>query len=106
MTVSELAVELRPKRNTVPRAAAFAAIAVAIVFALSRKFDLQVVADVFTRANPLYVLAALLANLFSVGGQGAHLEGRVRRHAAGRGRGAASTPACATSCRRSSSASS
>jgi len=38
----------------------------AIVFALSRRFDLQVVADVFTRANPLYVLAALLANLLSV----------------------------------------
>jgi peptidoglycan-N-acetylglucosamine deacetylase len=66
VTVSELAEELRPKRNTMPRAAAFTAIAVAIVFALSRKFDLQVVADVFTRANPLYVLAALLANLASV----------------------------------------
>ncbi len=66
VTVSELAEELRPRRNTVPRAAAFTAIAVAIVFALSRKFDLQVVADVFTRANPLYVLAALVANLFSV----------------------------------------
>jgi uncharacterized protein (TIRG00374 family) len=67
VTVSELAEELRPKRNTVPRAAAFTAIAVAIVFALSRKFDLQVVADVFTRANPVYVGAALLANLASVG---------------------------------------
>jgi peptidoglycan-N-acetylglucosamine deacetylase len=66
VTVSELAEELRPRRNTVPRAAAFAAIAIAIVFALSRKFDLQVVADVFTRANPLYVLAALFANLGSV----------------------------------------
>jgi uncharacterized membrane protein YbhN (UPF0104 family) len=48
VTVSELAEELRPKRHTIPRAAAFTAIAIAIVFALSRKFDLQVVADVFT----------------------------------------------------------
>jgi uncharacterized protein (TIRG00374 family) len=66
VTVSELAEDLQPNRRLVPKAAAFGAIVVAIVFALSRKFDLQVVVDVFTRANPLYVLAALLANLGSV----------------------------------------
>jgi peptidoglycan-N-acetylglucosamine deacetylase len=67
VTVSELAQDLKPNRRLVPKAAAFGAVVVAIVFALSRKFDLQVVVDVFTRANPLYVLAALLANLASVG---------------------------------------
>ncbi len=66
VTVSELAEDLTPHRHRVPKAAAFGAIAIAIVFALSRKFDLQVVADVFTKANPLYVLAALFANLVSV----------------------------------------
>ncbi len=66
VTVSELAEDMRPNRRLVPKAAAFGAIVIAIVFALSRKFDLQVVLDVFTRANPLYVLAALLANLASV----------------------------------------
>ncbi|HEY3764019.1 MAG TPA: flippase-like domain-containing protein [Gaiellales bacterium] len=66
VTVSELAEDMRPNRRLVPKAAAFGAIVVAIVFALSRKFDLQVVLDVFTRANPLYVLAALVANLASV----------------------------------------
>jgi uncharacterized protein (TIRG00374 family) len=67
VTVSELAEDLQPNRHRIPKAVAFGAIAVAIVFALSRKFDLQVVADVFTKANPAYVLAALLANLISVG---------------------------------------
>jgi uncharacterized protein (TIRG00374 family) len=66
VTVSELADNLRQHRRRLPQAAAFGAVVVAIVFALSRRFDLQVVADVFTRANPLYVLAALLANLLSV----------------------------------------
>ena len=66
VTVSELAEDLQPKRHRIPKAAAFGAITVAIVFALSRKFDLQVVADVFTKANPLYVLGALFANLVSV----------------------------------------
>jgi peptidoglycan/xylan/chitin deacetylase (PgdA/CDA1 family)/uncharacterized membrane protein YbhN (UPF0104 family) len=66
VTVSELADHLRQPRRRVPQAAAFGAVVVAIVFALSRRFDLQVVADVFTRANPLYVLAALVANLVSV----------------------------------------
>jgi uncharacterized protein (TIRG00374 family) len=66
VTVSELAEELQPNRHRIPKAAAFGAVTVAIVFALSRKFDLQVVADVFTKANPLYVLGALLANLVSV----------------------------------------
>ncbi len=66
VTVSELAGDLRPNRRLIPKAAAFGAIAIAIVFALSRKFDIQVVIDVFTRASPLYVLAALLANLASV----------------------------------------
>ncbi len=66
VTVSELAEDLQPNRHRIPKAAAFGAITVAIVFALSRKFDLQVVADVFTKANPLYVLAALVANLVSV----------------------------------------
>jgi peptidoglycan-N-acetylglucosamine deacetylase len=66
VTVSELADHLRQRRRRVPQAAAFGAVVVAIVFALSRRFDLQVVADVFTRANPLYVLGALIANLVSV----------------------------------------
>ncbi len=66
VTVSELAEDLQPNRHRIPKAAAFGAITVAIVFALSRKFDLQVVADVFTKANPLYVLGALVANLVSV----------------------------------------
>ncbi len=66
VTVSELAAELRPRRRRVPQAAAFGAIVIAIVFALSRRFDLHVVADVFTRADPLDVLGALIANLVSV----------------------------------------
>jgi peptidoglycan-N-acetylglucosamine deacetylase len=66
VTVSELAAELRPTRRLVPRAAAFGAVLIAVGVALSQKFDLQVVADVFTRANPVYVLGALLANLVSV----------------------------------------
>jgi uncharacterized protein (TIRG00374 family) len=66
VTVSELAEDLQPNRHRIPKAAAFGAVTVAIVFALSRKFDLQVVADVFTKAKPLYVLGALFANLISV----------------------------------------
>jgi uncharacterized protein (TIRG00374 family) len=67
VTVSELAEDLRPRRHTVSKAALMGAAVVAIVFALSRKFDLQVVADVFTKANFAYVVAALIANLASVG---------------------------------------
>lgn len=66
VTVSELAQDLRPRRRTISKAAAFGVVVVAVVFALSRKFDLQVVANVFTKADPVYVLAALLANLASV----------------------------------------
>jgi peptidoglycan-N-acetylglucosamine deacetylase len=66
VTVSELAGHLQRRRRRVPQAAAFGAVVVAIVFALSRRFDLQVVADVFTRADPVYVLGALIANLVSV----------------------------------------
>ena len=71
-------------------------IVVAIVFALSRRFDLQVVADVFTRANPLYVLGGADRKPGLGGGQGAHVEGGVRRDP-GRGRRAAGRRrACAT----------
>jgi uncharacterized protein (TIRG00374 family) len=67
VTVSELAGELRPQRRTALKAAAFAAVIVALVLLVSQRYSLQVIADVFTEADPVFVLAALLANLGSIG---------------------------------------
>jgi peptidoglycan-N-acetylglucosamine deacetylase len=68
VTVSELATDLRPQqRRRLLRSAAMGVALVAIVFALSRKFSLGVVADVFTQASFEFVALAILANLVSVG---------------------------------------
>ena len=75
------------------------------MFALSRKFDLQVVADVFTKANPLYVLAALLANLVSVAAKALTWKAAFDAIPGDADDEPRPTSACATSCRRSSSAS-
>ena len=66
VTVSELASELRPARRRVLRGVAVAAVLVAVVFILSRRFSLGVLADVFTEARLGFVLLALIANLASV----------------------------------------
>jgi uncharacterized protein (TIRG00374 family) len=66
VTVSQLAGELRPQRRTALKAAAFAVVVVALVLLVSQRYSLQVIANVFTEADPVYVLAALLANLGSV----------------------------------------
>jgi peptidoglycan-N-acetylglucosamine deacetylase len=67
VTVSELASDLLPQRRRLLRSLAMGLALVAIVFALSRKFSLGVVADVFTQADFEFVALALLANLVSVG---------------------------------------
>ena len=66
VTVSQLAAELRPQRRTALKAAAFALVVIALVLLVSQRYSLQVIANVFTEADPVYVLAALLANLGSV----------------------------------------
>jgi peptidoglycan-N-acetylglucosamine deacetylase len=66
VTVSQLADELRPQRRTALKAAAFAAVVAALVLLVSQRYSLQVIANVFTEADPVFVLAALLANLGSV----------------------------------------
>jgi peptidoglycan-N-acetylglucosamine deacetylase len=66
VTVSQLASELRPHHRRALKGAIVAAVLVAIVFALSRRFSLGVVADVFTHAQLGLVLLALVANLASV----------------------------------------
>jgi len=67
VTVSELASDLQPQRRRLLRSLAMGVALVAIVFALSRKFSLGVVADVFTQADFEFVALALVANLVSVG---------------------------------------
>jgi uncharacterized protein (TIRG00374 family) len=66
VTVSQLAPELRPQRRTVLKAAGFALVIATLVLLISQRYSLQVIANVFTEANPVFVLAALLANLGSV----------------------------------------
>ncbi len=66
VTVSQLAQELRPQRRTALKAAAFAVVIAALVLLVSQRYSLQVIANVFTEADPVFVLAALLANLGSV----------------------------------------
>ncbi|HET7170578.1 MAG TPA: lysylphosphatidylglycerol synthase domain-containing protein [Gaiellales bacterium] len=66
VTVSQLAEELRPEKRTVLKAAGFALVVAALVLLVSQRYSLQVIADVFTEADPVFVLAALLANLGSV----------------------------------------
>ena len=67
VTISELANELRPHRRLALRAALVALAIAAGVFLLSTKLDLKAIAGVITDANPALVLAALAANLISVG---------------------------------------
>ncbi|MDX6544791.1 MAG: peptidoglycan-N-acetylglucosamine deacetylase [Gaiellales bacterium] len=67
VTISELANELRPRRRLALRAALVALAIAAGVFLLSTKLDLKAIAGVITDANPALVLAALAANLISVG---------------------------------------
>jgi peptidoglycan-N-acetylglucosamine deacetylase len=66
VTVSQLASELRPQRRTALKAAAFALVVAALVLLVSQRYSLQVIANVFTDVDPVYVLAALVANLGSV----------------------------------------
>ncbi len=67
VTISELAADLRPHRRLALRAAMVALAIAAGVFLLSTKLDLKAIAGVITDANPALVLAALTANLISVG---------------------------------------
>jgi phosphatidylinositol alpha-mannosyltransferase len=66
VTVSQLAEELRPERRMLLKAAGFAVVIAALVLLVSQRYSLQVIADVFTEADPVFVLAALVANLGSV----------------------------------------
>ena len=66
VTVSQLALELRPQRRTALKAAAFGLVIAAVVLLVSQRYSLQIIANVFTEADPVFVLAALLANLGSV----------------------------------------
>jgi peptidoglycan-N-acetylglucosamine deacetylase len=66
VTVSQLAPELRPQRRTALKAAAFAVVIAALVLLVSQRFSLQVIANVFTDADPVFVLAAIIANLGSI----------------------------------------
>ena len=63
MTVSQLASELQPQRRTALKAAAFALVVAALVLLVSQRYSLQVIANVFTDVDPVYVLAVLIANL-------------------------------------------
>jgi uncharacterized membrane protein YbhN (UPF0104 family) len=66
VTVTQLAEQLRPQRRTAFKAAAFAIVVAALVLLVSQRFSLQVIANVFTDVDPVFVLAALIANLGSV----------------------------------------
>ena len=66
VTVSRLAEGLRPERRTALKAAAYALVVAVVVLLVSNRYSLRVVANVFTDADPVYVLAALIANLGSV----------------------------------------
>ena len=66
VTVTQLAEQLRPQRRTAVKAAAFAIVVAALVLIVSQRFSLQVIANVFTDVDPVFVLAALIANLGSV----------------------------------------
>ena len=66
VTVTQLAEKLRPQRRTAFKAAAFAIVVAALVLLVSQRFSLQVIANVFTDVDPVFVLAALIANLGSV----------------------------------------
>jgi peptidoglycan/xylan/chitin deacetylase (PgdA/CDA1 family)/uncharacterized membrane protein YbhN (UPF0104 family) len=67
VTISELAEDIHPRRRMALRALAVAIAIAGGVFLLSTKLDLKAVAGVITDANPALVLAALAANLISVG---------------------------------------
>jgi peptidoglycan/xylan/chitin deacetylase (PgdA/CDA1 family)/uncharacterized membrane protein YbhN (UPF0104 family) len=70
VTISELAGELRPHRRKALRAFVMA-VAVAVgVLLLSTKLDLKAIGGVITDANPVFVFAALAANLLSVAAKG------------------------------------
>jgi len=66
VTVSELSAELRPQRRTALKAGVYAVVVAGLVVLVAQKYSLRVVANVFTDAQPVYVGAALLANLASV----------------------------------------
>jgi peptidoglycan/xylan/chitin deacetylase (PgdA/CDA1 family)/uncharacterized membrane protein YbhN (UPF0104 family) len=67
VTISELAEDIHPRRRMALRALVVAFAIAGGVFLLSTKLDLKAVAGVITDANPALVLAALAANLISVG---------------------------------------
>jgi peptidoglycan-N-acetylglucosamine deacetylase len=67
VTISELAEDIHPRRRMALRALVVAIAIAGGVFLLSTKLDLKAVAGVITDANPALVLAALAANLISVG---------------------------------------
>jgi peptidoglycan-N-acetylglucosamine deacetylase len=67
VTISELAEDIHPRRRMALRALVVAIATAGGVFLLSTKLDLKAVAGVITDANPALVLAALAANLISVG---------------------------------------
>jgi peptidoglycan-N-acetylglucosamine deacetylase len=69
VTVSELAPVLRRQRRMVLRGTLGLLIVAGVVFALSRKFDVRLLVDVFTKADLPLVMAALAANLASVIGK-------------------------------------
>jgi peptidoglycan-N-acetylglucosamine deacetylase len=66
VTISELAEELRPQRRMALRALVIALLIGGGVFLLSSKLDLKAVGGVITGASPVFVMAALAANLISV----------------------------------------
>jgi peptidoglycan-N-acetylglucosamine deacetylase len=67
VTISELAEDIHPRRRMALRAMLVAVAITGGVFLLSTKLDLKAIAGVITDANPALVLAALAANLISVG---------------------------------------
>ena len=66
VTVSELAHDLRAEPRRLVRGTLIGSVAVVLVFLLSQRFSLGVVANVFTQADFEFVLLALFANLVSV----------------------------------------
>ena len=106
VTVSELAEDLKPHRHRVPKAAAFGAIAdrdrvraLAQVRPAGRRRRVH-------EGEPRSTCSRRSSRTScSVGAKALDVEGGLRRHRRRRGRAERPTSACATSCRRSSSAS-
>ena len=89
VTVSELAEDLKPHRHRVPKAAAFGAIASRSCSRSRASSTCRSSPTCSRRQTRSTCSRRCFANLVSVGGQGAHVEGGLRRHPRRRGRAGA-----------------